>query len=66
MGIVSNINPEPKLLDRPAVLTIAKEGGEGRTIDLSEPDKKTGGFKRSIVRCLDPKKYGIHVQEQFL
>ncbi|NIS59930.1 MAG: HD domain-containing protein [Proteobacteria bacterium] len=66
MGIVSNINPDPKLLDRPTVLTISKEGDKGRTVNLSEPDEKAGGFKRSIVRCLDPKKYGIHVQEHFL
>jgi HD-GYP domain-containing protein (c-di-GMP phosphodiesterase class II) len=66
MGIVYNINPDPRLLDRPTVLTIARGGVKGRIANLSEPDEKTGGFKRSILRCLDPKKYGIHVQEYFL
>jgi hypothetical protein len=66
MGIVYSINPDPRLLDRPTVLTIARGGVKGRIANLSEPDEKTGGFKRSILRSLDPKKYGIHVQEYFL
>jgi HD-GYP domain-containing protein (c-di-GMP phosphodiesterase class II) len=66
LGIVHKANPRPKLLDRPTVLTVAKEEAGRRTINLSEKDEKTAGFKRSIVRCLDPKKYDICVQEYFL
>jgi HD-GYP domain-containing protein (c-di-GMP phosphodiesterase class II) len=66
MGVVYNINSDPRLLDRPTILTITREGTKGETVNLSETDEKTGTFKRSIVRCLDPKKYGIHVQEHFL
>ncbi len=66
LGIVCENASNPKLLDRPTVLTVTREGANGRTINLSERDEKTGGFKRSIVRCLDPKKYDIAVQERFL
>ena len=66
MGIVCEINTDPKLLDRPTVSTIANGGVKGQTIDLSETDGKTGAFKRSIVRCVDPKKFDIYVQEYFL
>jgi hypothetical protein len=66
LGIVCENASNPELLDRPTVLTVTREGANGRTINLSEQDEKTGGFKRSIVRCLDPKKYDIAVQERFL
>lgn len=66
MGIVCENAQNPKHLDRPKVLTINPEGGNGLSINLSERDERTGGFKRSIVRCLDPKKYDIAVQERFL
>jgi HD-GYP domain-containing protein (c-di-GMP phosphodiesterase class II) len=66
LGIVCENHSNPKLLDRPKVLAIAPKLSPGQAINLSEKDDKTGGFKRSIVRCLDPKKYDIVVQEQFL
>jgi hypothetical protein len=66
LGIVCDTNPNSALLERPTVLTITGESARGRTINLAEKDEKTGGFKRSIVRCLDPKKYDISVQEHFL
>jgi len=66
LGIVYNTNPDPDLLDRPTVLTISSEDARGRTINLSKRDRETGGFKRSIIRCLDPKKYNVSVQEYFL
>lgn len=66
LGIVCDTNPDPNLLNRPTVLTITNEGARGRTINLSEKNERTGGFKRSIIRCLDPKKYNISVQEHFL
>ncbi len=66
MGIVCENAQNPKHLDRPKVLTINPDGGNGRSINLSERDERTGGFKRSIVRCLDPKKYHIALQERFL
>jgi len=66
LGIVYDTNARSELLDRPTVVTIPSEGAKGRTINLSEKDEKTGGFKRSITRCLDPKRYNICVQEHFL
>jgi HD-GYP domain-containing protein (c-di-GMP phosphodiesterase class II) len=67
LGIVYETNSSPRLLDRPTVLALAtKEQARGRPIDLSETDETTGGFKRSIVRCVDPKKYDVCVQEYFL
>ena len=66
LGIVSSSNPHSKLLDRPTVISITSEGTKGRNINLVDRDEKTGGFKRSITRCLDPKKYNICVQEHFL
>ncbi|NIQ38786.1 MAG: HD domain-containing protein [Proteobacteria bacterium] len=66
LGIVSENHANPKLLDRPKVLAITPEKSPGQTINLSDKDEKTGGFKRTIVRCLDPKKYDIVVQDQFL
>jgi hypothetical protein len=66
LGIVYDTNRRSELLDRPTVLTITEEGTKGRSVNLSDRDEKTGGFKRSIIRCLDPKKYNICVQEHFL
>jgi HD-GYP domain-containing protein (c-di-GMP phosphodiesterase class II) len=66
LGVVCETPASPKLLDRPKVFSIAPDGERGHAITLSERDEKTGGFKRSIVRCLDPKKYKIVTQEQFL
>jgi HD-GYP domain-containing protein (c-di-GMP phosphodiesterase class II) len=66
LGVVCETPASPKLLDRPKVFSIAPDGERGDAINLSERDEKTGGFKRSIVRCLDPKKYKIVTQEQFL
>jgi hypothetical protein len=34
--------------------------------DLSEKDPATGRFARSILRALDPDKYGINVPDYFL
>jgi HD-GYP domain-containing protein (c-di-GMP phosphodiesterase class II) len=65
VGVVYGTNTDPKLLDRPTVLTINEERAKRGTINLSETDERTGEFKRSIVRCLDPKKHNICVQEYF-
>jgi HD-GYP domain-containing protein (c-di-GMP phosphodiesterase class II) len=66
LGVVSETNQNPKFVDRPRVVTIAGPGDGKKTIDLSERDEKNQGFRRSVVRCLDPKKYDISVQEYVL
>jgi len=66
LGIVYDTNQPSNLLDRPTVLAVTSEGARKGTIDLSDRDERTGAFKRSIIRCLDPKKYNICVQDHFL
>ena len=66
MGIVYETPTNPKVLDRPKVLTLTSDVAKRAVVDLSERNGRTGGFARSIVRCLDPKKYDVVVQEYFL
>jgi hypothetical protein len=66
LAVVSENPQNAQTLDRPNVWAITPEGAKGRSIDLTEKDSRTGGFRRSIVRCVDPKKYDIAVQEHFL
>jgi hypothetical protein len=67
IGIVYKANPNPKWIDRPQVVLVAKdEVEEERTfIDLSETDSD-GHFKRSIIKTLDPSQYHIDVAKYFL
>jgi len=67
VGIVYKAHPDPKWIDRPQVILLAKGGTEeGRTfIDLSETDSD-GHFKWSIIRTLDPSQYHIDVAKYFL
>ncbi len=68
-GIVSDINPDPKLVLRPSVKLIADPAGnkiDGETVDLAERDAATGRFRRTITTSLDPSKYGIEVSDYFL
>jgi len=69
LGIVLDLNPDPKLVLRPAVKLITDAGGlklDGGTVDLAERDEATGRFKRTIATALDPSKYGIEVADYFL
>lgn len=66
MGIVIQIQEDPELIDRPKVCLLSYSDGEyrkGSVVDLKEVDEKTGTFKRSIVKTLDPNEYNIHVAE---
>ncbi len=67
VGIVYKAHPDPKWIDRPQVILLAKdENEEGRTvIDLSETDSN-GHFKWNIVKTLDPNQYHIDVAKYFL
>jgi HD-GYP domain-containing protein (c-di-GMP phosphodiesterase class II) len=67
VGIVYKAHPDPKWIDRPQVILLAKDGTEeGRTfIDLSETDSD-GHFKWSILKTLDPNQYHIDVAKYFL
>jgi len=66
MGIVTQIQEDTELIDRPKVCLIYYRDGEyrkGKVVDLKETDGASGGFKRSIVKTLDPNEYNINVAE---
>lgn len=69
IGIVTQIQEDIELIDRPKVSLIFYSDGEYRksqAVDLRETDEATGEFKRSIVKTLDPNEYNINVAEFFI
>ena len=69
LAIVQDLNPDPKLVLRPAVKLITDPAGnkiDGGIVDLAERDAATGRFLRTIATSLDPSKYGIEVGDYFL
>ncbi|MGB7573005.1 MAG: HD-GYP domain-containing protein [Thermodesulfobacteriota bacterium] len=66
MGIVTQIQEDTELIDRPKACLLYYGDGEyrkGKMVDLRERDEATGDFKRSIVKTLDPNEYNINVAE---
>ncbi|MGQ9507823.1 MAG: HD-GYP domain-containing protein [Thermodesulfobacteriota bacterium] len=66
MGVVIQIQEDPEMIDRPKVSLIYYSEGEyrkGKIVDLTEKDEKTGEYKRTIVKTLDPNEYNINVAE---
>jgi putative nucleotidyltransferase with HDIG domain len=69
MGIVTQVQEDTELIDRPKVCRIYYRDGEyrrGKVVDLTERDEVSGDFKRSIVKTLDPNEYNINVAEFFI
>jgi putative nucleotidyltransferase with HDIG domain len=69
LGIVFDLNPDPKLVLRPSVKLITDREGnkiDGETVDLSERDPSSGRFLRTILRPLNPQDYGVEVSDYFL
>jgi putative nucleotidyltransferase with HDIG domain len=69
IGIVTQIQEDTELLDRPRVVLLYYGDGEyrkGEMVDLREADETTGEYKRSVVRTLDPNQYHINVAEYIL
>jgi putative nucleotidyltransferase with HDIG domain len=69
MGVVTQIQEDADLLDRPKVSLIYYSDGEyrkGKVVDLAERDGVSGDFNRSIVKTLDPNEYNINVAEFFI
>jgi len=69
LGIVLDLNPDPKLILRPKIKLITDAAGDkidGETVDLAERDEATARFRRTIATSLDPSKYGIDVADYFL
>jgi HD-GYP domain-containing protein (c-di-GMP phosphodiesterase class II) len=68
LGIVYKPNHDPKWLDRPTVILVARsEKGDAKkeVVDLIETDG-AGRYKRTIVKTLDPDKYHIDIAKYFL
>ena len=66
MGIVTQIQEDTELIDRPRVCLLYYSDGEyrkGKVVDLREMDEATRDFRRSIVKTLDPNEYNINVTE---
>jgi hypothetical protein len=69
MGIVTRIQEDTELLDRPKVCLIFYSDGEyrkGKVVDLGERDGVSGDFKKTIVKTLNPNEYNINVAEFFI
>jgi putative nucleotidyltransferase with HDIG domain len=66
MGIVTQIQEDSEMIDRPKVCLLYYSDGEyrkGKVVDLREMDEGAKNFKRSIVKTLDPNEYNINVAE---
>ena len=66
MGIVTKINEDAELIDRPQVCLVYYSDGEyrkGRVVDTAEIDETTKKHKWTIMKTLDPNEYNINVAE---
>jgi putative nucleotidyltransferase with HDIG domain len=66
MGLVTQIQEDTELIDRPKICLLYYSDGEyrkGKVVDLREMDEVSGDFKRSIVKTLDPNEYNMNVAE---
>jgi len=66
MELVTQIQEDTELIDRPKVCLLSYSDGEyrkGKVVDLREMDEVTRDFKRSIVKTLDPNEYNMNVAE---
>jgi HD-GYP domain-containing protein (c-di-GMP phosphodiesterase class II) len=66
MGIVATPNKDEEMTDRPKVLRIHFQDGEYKgtgVLDLAEKEEKTGKYRNTIDRCVDPNEYQLNVAE---
>jgi len=69
IGIIFDLNADPKFQLRPTVKLITDKTGnkiDGELVDLSERDPDGGRFVRTIVSPLNPHDYGIEIADYFL
>ena len=69
IGIVTQIQEDSELIDRPEVCLLYYNDGEyrkGKVVDLKERDEATGEYKRTVVKTLNPNEYNTNVAEFFL
>src|SRR5690606_33281341 len=63
LAVVTARNPDPARVHQPIVKVISDSLGvmlaQPVTLDLSEADPATGKPKRSIIKTINPEKYGI-------
>ncbi len=69
IGIVFDLNADPKFQLRPTVKLVTDKAGnkiDGDLADLTERDPADGRFARTIVSPLNPHDYGIDIADYFL
>jgi len=69
IGLITEANPHASMAQRPMVKLITDRTGrkiDGPVADLMEVDPRTNRFARTIVKTIDPEKYGIRVADYFL
>jgi len=69
VALVVETNPDPNYLLRPKVKLLTDGAGnriDGPVVDLSLKDPATQKYERTIVKGLDPEKYGIKVADYFV
>jgi len=70
MAVVISRNAESRRLHQPIVKVISDPMGimlaEPVVVDLSEVDPETGQPRRSIIKTIDPERFGINVADYFL
>jgi HD-GYP domain-containing protein (c-di-GMP phosphodiesterase class II) len=70
MAVVVARNADSRRLHQPIVKVISDPMGimlsEPVVVDLSETDPQTGQPRRSIIKTIDPERFGINVAEYFL
>ncbi len=68
LGIVYKPSHDPKWLNRPTVILIARDGkGDVKKEVVNLAERIEGGrYKRSIVKTLDPQQYHIDIAKYFL
>jgi HD-GYP domain-containing protein (c-di-GMP phosphodiesterase class II) len=70
MAVVTARNADPNRVHQPHVKVISDSLGvtltEPIAVDLSEIDAGTGRPRRTIIKTLDPDKYGIRVSDYFV
>jgi hypothetical protein len=69
IAVVHSANPDPSQLHRPVVrIVTSSEGakmGDGVLADLGEMNGD-GTFKRSIIKVVDPDRFGIRPSDYFV
>ena len=70
LAVVTARNPDPAKVHQPIARIISDSWGmmlaEPLAVDLSETDPATGHARRSIIKTVDPDKYGIRISDYFV